>query len=539
MSYKRITPFATLGRPLEKQAFAQGMRDVGNGLWNTMAGKANTQGISNSQDWNATKAGVGGMMNGGFHGAGAAADKSYNAANAARAQQTQRADAGWNQAKAGIGGMVGSVGKYFSGIGSAVMGNSPAAPKPAGAGPAQVPPPSVATATQPAVSATPQPPTNQFNQPGGWTTGPNGEIQPMQKQSAFAMLSKSAYGYQMNGSVPTGAIALPKMPAMANIAPLGGSVGSMYGQTIKAPAPTVAPDPKPTGMPAAGTPVTPGMSTDERMHAQNKLNPSAGGTVAVQKAPNADDIAAFRKQTGTNFDPKSRMDMQNMRRLMGGSETIDRKQYGMTQRLAGPQLNKTAFAQLEKVAAGGLAGVLQKGIGGLGKMIGRSGAKAKSTAGKGALDSLGVGPLSKARPTMTPEDYNAAKSLAAEARGEVGNTRVAAAGNLKSVAGKIGESKGIQNAINYGAGTVAGGAGLIGAHSMGHSSGRKEGVTEGTDSGIDLGLQGAQAMKPGDPGFMGRLGDLFTGTDQGPDAATMRQGLTTERDKLIQSLLAR
>jgi hypothetical protein len=74
---------------------------------------------------------------------------------------------------------------------------------------------------------------------------------------------------------------------------------------------------------------------------------------------------------------------------------------------------------------------------------------------------------------------------------------------------------------------------------MGQSSGREAGLTEGVDQGIGLGLEGAKAMQPGDPGFMGRLGDLFTGTQSGPDAATMRQGLTTERDKLIQSLLAR
>ena len=89
----------------------------------------------------------------------------------------------------------------------------------------------------------------------------------------------------------------------------------------------------------------------------------------------------------------------------------------------------------------------------------------------------------------------------------------------------------------YGAGTIAGGAGLYGAHSMGHNSGRKEGVTEGFDNGMNLGIQGAQQAQPGDPGWMGRLSDLFTGTDQGPDAGAVRQGLMSNRDKMIAALI--
>ena len=362
----------------------------------------------------------------------------------------------------------------------------------------------------------------------------------MQKQSAFAQLGKRAYGmFTAPGGAPAAPSApltlpeMPQMPAMATIAPLGGSVGSQYGQTIKAPAPTAAPVSKPTGMPAAGTPVTPGMSTDERMHAQNKLNPSAGGTVAVQKAPNAEDIAAFRKQTGTNFNPKSRMDMQNMHRLMGGSETIDRKQYGRTQQLAGPQFNKTAFAQLEK-GAGIPAGKLLR--------------TARQVA-MGATDDVGAAARRASRATLhdtqarlpiggpLPSAGGAMDDAAAAAR------RATRASDLDAQArlpmGKTPMNPNVVKGLKIGAGTIAGGGALYGAHSMGHNSGRESGVIEGTDRGIDLGLQGAQAMQPGDPGFMGRLGDLFTGAQAGPDAATMRQGLSTERDKLIQSLLAR
>jgi hypothetical protein len=72
---------------------------------------------------------------------------------------------------------------------------------------------------------------------------------------------------------------------------------------------------------------------------------------------------------------------------------------------------------------------------------------------------------------------------------------------------------------------------------MGHNSGRESGVLEGVDQGMELGLQGAQAMQPGDPGFLGRLGDLFTGTQAGPDVAAMRQGLNSDRDKLVKAIL--
>lgn len=540
MSYQRITPFAALGRPLEKRAFVQGMKDVGNGLWNTMAGKANARGISNGQDWNATKAGVGGMMDGGFHGAGAAADKSYNADNAARKQQTQRADAGWNQAKAGVGGMVGSVGKYFSGIGDAVVGNSPAA----------APEKSVSTptpSTQPTAPATPQqPPMNQFNQPGGWTTGPNGEIQPMQKQSAFAQLGKRAYGmFTASSGAPTAPSTpltlpkMPQMPAMANIAPLGGSAGAQYGQTIKAPAAPQFRSHGGTSLAAIAGRKSTGASNSAPPEVRNQVAEQVGVPAimpdqirATASGPTAENIAAFRKSTGTNFNAKSKMDMQNMRRLMGGADTMDRKQYGTAQQLAGPQptLAKTAFAQLEKVA---LAKGVSKLLGATGRGISSMGSAAKASAKPAALKKI-----KDAGGIAAVGGRDAGKAILDKAK-LVGDKRLSAGAGLQRADNALASSKGAQNAINYGAGTVAGGAGLIGAHSMGRNSGREEGVTEGTDRGIDLGLQGAQAMQPGDPGFMGRLGDLFTGTQAGPDAATMRQGLSTERDKLIQSLLAR
>ena len=246
--------------------------------------------------------------------------------------------------------------------------------------------------------------------------------------------------------------------------------------------------------------------------------PTRVASAAAPSAPTSAHIAAFRKQTGTAFDPKSRMDMQNMQRLMGGQGTMNHKQY---------QMNKTAFAMLEKEAAGGVAGLLRKGFGALGGRIRTSGLKENTTAMSDAYKSVNIG----------RHGPNAEGRAVLDAAQKIGQGRMSVGNKLRGAGDAIEHSKGIQNAINYGTGTIAGGAGLYGAHSMGHSSGRETGITEGFDNGMNLGLEGAKAMQPGDPGWMGRLGDLFTGTDQGPSTAAMRQGLMSDRDKMIAALI--
>ncbi len=636
MSYQRITPFAALGRPLEKQAFVQGMKDVGNGLWNAAAGKVNQRATQAAQGVNATTAGLGGLASGGFHGAGAAADKSWNSDQRSADREAARSTAGFSQAGAGLKSMGSAVGKYFSGIGNAVMGGGTTAPQPVGAPPAATAPTQVKPSTpgairsktttspdgdweggtpmptfgsnasqmqaagvtsgqfiggqlvrpgqplsahqkmvqgistsmgnppaapqQPAPATPQQPDMNQFNQPGGWTTGPNGEIQPMQKQSAFAQLGKSAYAnYQAMGQPLASGSAAPQphanntlgsrlsglfgiddnvadlpatrtpMPGPGSAVPTTAKPPSSVSPAEIAAAPKAIPVPSPTGFGAPKFPSSPTPGTP------------VGPKPAPSETPTAEHIAAFRKQTGSRFDPKSRMDMQNMRRLMGGAGTMDRKQYGTAQQLAGPQptLAKTAFAQLEKEA---LAKGISKGLSWAGKGLSRAGTKAKRTAAANSLQGNGFSSLSEARQHAVGKPSGLASMAIDDAKTAVsstGNTRKGVGRALSGHADTIDGSKGIQNTINYGAGAIAGGAGLVGAHSMGHSSGREEGITEGVDQGLDLGLQGAQSAQPADPGFMGRLGDLFTGRQQGPDAATMRQGLGTERDKLIQALLAR
>ena len=750
MSYQRITPFAALGRPLEKQAIEWG------GVGQTLKGWGNqiSSGVQGAlQSTKANMAGTGALLTGGgYQGAADAANKSWNnsgkdiAATDTRAaahHATADATAEKNQASfarpvnTAIDAVKGMWSGGFSGManaandswnkGTAVINdqrniiansqktigaNSPGAPVAATA-PTQAKPPapgviqskttaspdgdwggapspsfgshasqmqaagvtsgqfiggqlvqpgqplsahqkmiqgistSMGNPQQPAGAPTPaaptqQPDTNQFNQPGGWTTGPNGEIQPMQKQSAFAALGKSAYAnYQNMGSaIPAaGPVTFPmlegalgSMGGGANARALNPSpLGTSFEPGAQHNAPAGGSPPRALGrMPAAGTPVTPGMATDERMHAQNKLTASAGGTVPAQKAPSsvgpsAEQIAAFRKGTTTKFNPKSQLDRAKMEAMIAGNKdwsenqgargnmATDRAEGGAAMQYnsrgrsgsvvppapqrggldmrdaygtggmgrpmpAMPPLTgiqpkttispdfdsadgmKTAFAMLEKGAAGGLAGVAQKAVAGVGKMFQGSANKAR----KGVADQFlkdrnitsqamkntatlqppkaGVAGPQKAKYRVSGMSDAERKIMTAQQRSEVLGTatgRASAGKSLRGAANSIENSKGIQNAINYGGGAALGGAGLYGAHSMGHSSGREDGMTEGVDNGIQLGLQGAQAMQPGDPGFMGRLGDLFTGTQSGPDVATMRQGLSADRDKLIQALIAR
>lgn len=224
----------------------------------------------------------------------------------------------------------------------------------------------------------------------------------------------------------------------------------------------------------------------------------------------------FRKTHGGAYNPNLSMDRQKMQGIA-----------------------KSAFAQLEKEAAPGLAGALSRGVKGLGNMLSRSSNAAKRTAMNSSLQGNGFASASEARASgLSPSIVSGALDDAKAAVKGTGNARRGAGKALANGAGRIEDSKGIQNAINYGSGAIAGTGALYGAHSMGRNSGHTAGIHEGVENGMELGMQGAQAMQPGDPGFMGRLSDLFTGTQQGPDTGAVRQQLTSDRDKLIQQLIA-
>lgn len=147
--------------------------------------------------------------------------------------------------------------------------------------------------------------------------------------------------------------------------------------------------------------------------------------------------------------------------------------------------------------------------------------------------------------------YTAASSAAAKA---LAATRPAFKGgwwnNLKNGVMQGGKSiggpstgKGLAyNTGRWGLPTLGGGSLLAGSNLMGRSSGHAKGYAEGTDKGFDLGSEKASdmfgALSPQDPGFMGRLMELFTGRQSGPDASALKMHMQEYKKSLIEKALA-
>ena len=74
-------------------------------------------------------------------------------------------------------------------------------------------------------------------------------------------------------------------------------------------------------------------------------------------------------------------------------------------------------------------------------------------------------------------------------------------------------------------------------HETGLSEGREIGVGEGYDVGLQRGVQGSQAMQNKDPGWMGRIADVFTGQAQGPSSQQIYSRLAEDRAELIKAIL--
>lgn len=84
-------------------------------------------------------------------------------------------------------------------------------------------------------------------------------------------------------------------------------------------------------------PITPAMHSNAQQIATSFNSPGqpafpqAPAPAPTQQAPGSDFLNKFRKATGTAYNPKSRMDWENMQRVMGGAGqmgTLSRKQWG-------------------------------------------------------------------------------------------------------------------------------------------------------------------------------------------------------------------
>lgn len=617
----------------------QGLKDVKDGLWNNMAGKTNAVKSISSFGAGAVKA-----LTGDFHGAGQAADKSWNSDTLSANRETARAASGMQQAGNGFNNMLGAAGNYIGNIGRAFTGQQTQPYKPT---PAPSPQP---TSSAPAPSNN-TPSARGYGSPdfavaASRTLGPGafrnyqnlhaGMSANANQLNAAGKTSGSFVGGQLQGPgvVPNASAQAASQAAvgMGNPDPLLkssnqstnlntmnqrhtfsalGHTKSAYGvmplSDYAANAGVIPQKPGPFANARRRGGVAPAaIAGRQSTGASPSAPPEVRNAVAVQ----ANQLAAFRKDTGTDYDPNSKTDAVNLQRLIGGSQTFDRNQYNQSlgqQKVAydafnalddmekeaflqkaidgawnstakpiGQQIGravggvgstiggvakgiwntpgqnygiqKTAFASLEKEAGVG------KLVTGIGEALVRSGRNAKLLAREAEVGALGLTPshtaqhvasdidgVGKTFAKLSPEARAAAEQQINAAGKGVGSFRRYAGQQMRG-AGKGMSQFALENplttaGLKYGGGTALAGAGLYGSNRMGHSSGRQEGITEGVDQGMELGMQGAQAMQPGDPGFLGRLGDLFTGTQQGPPTAQMRQQMAGSRDQLIQALI--
>lgn len=181
------TPFALLGNH-EKTAFIQGIKDVGSGLWDTVAGKYNAGRAKNWAGFNANMAGLGSMWDSGTQEVTNVANQSWNQDMQNANNETARANNGWNKATTNLSNAAGRVGNYFANIGRSIVAGDPEKFKP------QVAP------TQQPVNATPwkkpyQPtsrrPEGPVSTPAPAPAAPIKAANAMEK-TAFAMLEKEA-----------------------------------------------------------------------------------------------------------------------------------------------------------------------------------------------------------------------------------------------------------------------------------------------------------------------------------------------------------
>ena len=181
----------------------------------------------------------------------------------------------------------------------------------------------------------------------------------------------------------------------------------------------------------------------------------------------------------------------------------------------------TAFDALgmEKEA---LDQAIAKGLRAGGRALGRFGAAAgaKNTEKRRNLAAAGSGS------NGTADDV--AEAISSRLPG-IGRQRLGS--QLEGLSTKIDDTPWLKNTINA-AGVTGVGAG---AYGIGSGRGERRGIGKGLTEGIGIGA--AHAYQP-DPGVLGRLGQLFTGTPQA-DMSALDAWLNENKDEVIKKILSR
>ena len=279
--------------------------------------------------------------------------------------------------------------------------------------------------------------------------------------------------------------------------------------------------------------------------------PAAAAKPAAAAAASSGPSEAFLKKTMGSYDPNSKLDQRKAERIKtlwnqnGGNLTANQvygdSQYGQI---------KSAFWLLgaidsedgmQKEAATRAIG---KGLGWLSSKFMRGAGKMRQGRWHNAFeDAAGMG-RDAAKKKLSSGDYSAARELAEEAAGKFGDSRLSrAGGTLGQWSKSLGsmdpnKAKWIDRAALGGGALGIGAGGYSIGHGRGHSQGLETGVGQGYDIGSQLGMQMAMNNRPQDPGFFGRLADVFTGQEQGPDPYMMQSAMVDNRDQIVNAILS-
>lgn len=183
---------------------------------------------------------------------------------------------------------------------------------------------------------------------------------------------------------------------------------------------------------------------------------------------------------------------------------------------------------LEKEA---LAGGVAKGLGWVGKILGRSGNAAKELARNAA-------PV-----TGKAKDALIDMRAMTEAAKGVGNKRLNMAGRFDDAANAVRESAKIQKGINYGGGAALAGAGLVGSNRLGYNSGAQDGFQTGAGQGLDSGMRAGveaafQSQAANQPGYLQNLWNSLLGQQSGGMNAGVAYGdLSNRRSEILNYLM--
>lgn len=358
----------------------------------------------------------------------------------------------------------------------------------------------------------------------------------------------------------------PAAPMSASV--LGGQSDSESPETIagQSAGSYLPPAPRAQMMPASAMPASPAAGGSSLWNAgaapANGLSLGAGGTQPPATGaftPTAEQIKRFEAATKSKFggvNNQGDMDsIQNMVRMGGATpnarmdsmNTFNRKQH-MARRTAGTaspfakRASLTPFACFDmQKEAGGLTGLVQKGVKAVGKKVTKWGkgaaneaAEAKNLAQKAQAHAKRAPGRATSNAKMMAQAQ--ADSLAEDAAGlaGAGEGRLAAGAKLNGWAKSMNKiPDGARRAIDWGVPLVGGGAALYGSNRMGRSSGLDEGTSKGFDAGSAYGIQAALQNAPQDPGILGRIMNVFRGQGEQPSPALLHALLEQNKSEIL------